>query len=71
VEVWPARENFILGKHNVKNASFVNPDKMFVPPLNIKAGVYEVLWESAGNTCEDFPFLHRKFQNISDYEIYF
>jgi hypothetical protein len=36
LKVWSARKDFVLGKHTVKNAVFVNPGKMFLPSLNIK-----------------------------------
>jgi hypothetical protein len=39
VKKWPARGDFVPGKHDVKNASLVNPVKLLLFSLHIKLGL--------------------------------
>ena len=35
-QVWPTREEFVVGEKNVKNIRLINPKKVLLPPLGIK-----------------------------------
>ena len=38
-QVWPKREEFVVGVKNVKNIPLINQKKVLLPPLHIKLGL--------------------------------
>jgi hypothetical protein len=46
----PQREEFVPGQANIKNLSLVNPKKVLLPPLQIKAGIHK-------KKCQGFGYI--------------
>lgn len=62
-KVWPARKLCAGGK-NVLHSSLVYQNKIILPPLHIKLGLWRILMEMNRNG-EEFKYLRRKFPQLS------
>jgi hypothetical protein len=56
----PTREDFVPGKHNVRNAPLVNPEKVLLPPLRIKLGLLKNYVKALDKSGEGFFYLRSK-----------
>ena len=63
---WPARTEFVPGKHNVKAVPLVPTDKVLLPPLHIKLGLMKNFVKALNKDGEAFQYLTQKFPVISE-----
>jgi hypothetical protein len=59
----------IPGKKNVLNNPLVNPEKLFLPPLNNKLGLVKNFVQAMDKNGTGFMYLKHKFPRPSDAEI--
>ena len=62
VRDWPARSEHVPGKHNVQHEALVDPNKIFLPPLHIKLGLFKNFVKALPKDSQGFAFLQRKFK---------
>ena len=60
---WPPREQSVVGRFNVKHAPLINPQKVYLPPLQIKLGTYEEFCESDGSAGGRIPVVRKVFSS--------
>ena len=53
-EQWPKRNEFTVGEKNICNGSLVPPDKVILPPLQIKLGLMKQYLKSLDKGGECF-----------------
>ena len=63
---WPARENFDPGSFNVQHIPLVDPNKVFLPPLDIKPGLIENFVKAMHQEGEGFKHICQLFSCKSE-----
>lgn len=63
---WPDRINYTVGQENVKFKPLVKKDKIIVPPLRIKLGLFKNFVKALQKDCDSFHYLKTMFPNLSD-----
>ena len=63
---WPARTEFVPGKHNVKAVPLVPTSKVLLPPLHIKLGLMKNFVKALNKDSDAFLYLAQKFPAISE-----
>jgi hypothetical protein len=66
---WPKRNSLIPGKKNVVNNKLVNPEKVFLPPLDIKLGLLKNFVKAMDKNGKGFMYFKHKFLKLSDAKI--
>ena len=66
VKECPKRDTFTPGENNVKYALWVNPQKIFLPPLHIKLGLMKNFVKALNKEGEGFKYLREVFSKLSD-----
>jgi len=67
-KLWPKRTSLTPGEKNV-NPSLVLPEKIFLPPLQIKLGLMKNFVKGMDKTGCGFEYVRNKFPNVSDAKI--
>ncbi|ESO10333.1 hypothetical protein HELRODRAFT_183749 [Helobdella robusta] len=62
VKDWPARIDPVPGQFNILHESLVNPDKIFLPPLHIKLGIFKNFVKALPTDSKGFIYLKDKFK---------
>lgn len=68
---WPQREEFNVGQDNIKFKPLIDKEKIILPPLHLKLGLFKNFVKALqknGNT-RAFDHLKAKFPNLSDAKI--
>lgn len=66
---WPDRINFTVGQENVKCNPLVKKDKIILPPLHIKLGLFKNFVKALKKDGDSFRYLKTVFPNLSDAKI--
>lgn len=66
---WPKRDSFTVGRENVKNSPLVGMDKIILPPLHIKLGLFKNFVKALQKEGPAFHYLKLVFPNLSDAKI--
>lgn len=66
---WPKRDNFTIGKDNVKNDPLVVKERIILPPLHIKLGLFKNFVKALQKEGPAFQYLKSVFPNLSDAKI--
>ena len=64
-ELWPKRNEFTVGEKNIRNESLVSPDKIILPPLDIKPGLIKQYVKSLDKRGECFKYICPKFSFLT------
>ena len=64
-QVWPKREEFVVGEKNVKNIPLINPKKVLLPPLHIKRGLIKQFVKALDKDGAAFKYLQNLFPKPS------
>ena len=62
---WPKRTEFIPGRFNVQHVPLVDPQKIYLPPLHIKLGLFKNFVKAMDPCGSGFCYLQQKFPNKS------
>jgi len=68
-KLWPKRKSLTTGEKNVVSPLLVLPEKIFLPPLQIKLGLMKNFVKGMDKTGRGFEYLRNKFPNVSDAKI--
>ena len=68
-KIWPQRESFTPGVHNVLFEPLVDPKKILIPPLRIKLGLMKQFTKALNKEGQCFKYLFKKFPKYSDAKI--
>ena len=63
-QVWPKREEFVVGEKNVKNIPLINPKKVLLPPLHIKRGLIKQFVKALDKDGAAFSISRTCFPNF-------
>lgn len=68
---WDKRANFLVGEDNVKFPPLVQKDKIILPPLHIKLGLFKNFVKALhkNKNFAAFEYLKRRFPQLSDAKI--
>lgn len=61
VKEWPKRDEYTVGRYNVKHEPLVDPQKVYLPPLHIKLGLMKNFVKAIPHDSPAFEYLKRKF----------
>ena len=64
-QVWPKREEFVVGEKNVKNIPLINPKKVLLPPLHIKRGQIKQFVKALDKDGAALKYLQNLFPKLS------
>lgn len=67
--VWPRRQQHILGDKNVRHQTFVEKEKVLLPPLHIKLGLIKNFLNCLSHDSDAYKHLKTIFPDISDAKI--
>ena len=68
-QVWPKREEFVVGEKNVKNIPLINPKKVLLPPLHIKLGLIKQFVKALDKDGAAFKYLQNLFPKLSEAKV--
>ena len=68
-KVWPKRDDFTVGLKNVANPSLVSPNKIILPPLQIKLSIIKQFVKALDKNCDAMNFLKTKFPKLSSAKV--
>ena len=63
--LWPPRDSFTPGSHNVIHKALVKKEKFILPPLHIKLGLMKQYVKAIKHDKPAFQYLKTKFPKIS------
>ena len=66
---WPKRTEFVVGEKNIKYEPLVKPEKVLLPPLQIKLGLVKQLLKTLDKEADCFKYLCVKFCAITEEKI--
>ena len=66
---WPPRLVSHPGQHNIGNISLVPQEKIILPPLHIKLGLFKQFVKAFNKESPMFQFLQKVFPNLSEAKI--
>ena len=66
---WAARDEIELGKHNIKQKPLLQSDKIHLPPLHIKLGLFKQFVKALDKNSFAFTYLAEKFPSLSKAKI--
>ena len=66
---WPARKEFVPGRFNVQLAPLVDPQKIYLPPLHIKLGLFKNFVKAMDSTGNGISYLRQKFPSKSEVKV--
>ena len=62
---WPARDEIEQGKHNIKHKPLLQSDRIHLPPLHIKLGLFKQFVKALDKDSLAFAYLSKKFPSLS------
>ena len=62
---WPARGNATLGVHNIRYEPLVQSDKVIIPPLHIKLGLFKNFVKALHSDGEPMKIIKETFPKLS------
>ena len=62
---WPARGNVSLGVHNIQYEPLVQSDKVIIPPLHIKLGLFKNFVKALRSNSEPMKIIKETFPKLS------
>ena len=68
-QVWPKREEFVVGEKNVKNIPLINQKKILLPPLHIKLGLIKQSVKALDKDGAAFKYLQNLFSKLSEAKV--
>ena len=68
-QVWPKREEFVVGEKNIKNIPLINPKKVLLPPLHIKLGLIKQFVKALDKDGAAFKYLQNLFPKLSEAKV--
>ena len=68
-KLWPKRTSLTPGEKNVVNPPLGLPEKIYLPPLQIKLGVIKNFVKGMDKTGRGFEYVRNKFPNACDSKI--
>ena len=68
-QVWPKREEFVVGEKNVKNIPLINSKKVLLPPLHIKLGLIKQFLKALDKDGAAFKYLQNLFTKLSEAKV--
>ena len=68
-QVWPKREEFVVGEKNVKNIPLINPKKLLLPPLHIKRDLIKQFVKALDKDGAAFKYLQNLFPKLSEAKV--
>jgi hypothetical protein len=68
-KLWSKRTSLMPEEKNVVNPPLVLPEKIYLPPLNIKLGHIKHFVKGMNKTGYEFTYMRNKFPNVSDAKI--
>ena len=69
VKVWPYRKTLQPGKMNVAQKPLIDPQKILLPPLDVKLGIVKIFVKAMDKIRQGFRSLKRKFPKLSEAKI--
>lgn len=66
---WPKRINYTIGENNLKFSPLVKKNKIILPPLHIKLGLFKNFVKALRKDGDSFHYLKSVFPNLSDAKI--
>lgn len=66
---WPKRNSFVPGKENIEEIPMVDPEKVILPPLHIKLGLFKQFVKKLDHNGKGFKFLREKFPSLSEVKV--
>ena len=66
---WPTRDEIEQGKHNIKQKPFLQSDRIHLPPLHIKLGLFKQFVKALDKDSFAFAYLAEKFLSLSKAKI--
>ena len=68
-QVWPKREEFVVGEKNVKNIPLINPKKVVLPPLHITLGQTKQFVKALDKDGAAFKYLQNMLPKLSEAKV--
>ncbi|CAK8690383.1 unnamed protein product [Clavelina lepadiformis] len=68
-QIWPKRNEFVVGEKNVKQTRLINPNKVLIPPLHIKLGLIKQFVKALDKGGDAFQFLKNLFPELSEAKV--
>ena len=68
-QVWPKREEFVVGEKNAKNIQLINPKKVLLPPLHIKLCLIKQFVKALDKDGAAFKHLQNLFPKLSEAKV--
>lgn len=66
---WPVRDEIEQGKYNIKHKPLLQSDKIHLPPLHIKLGLFKQFVKALDKDSLAFAYLAEKFPSLSQAKI--
>ena len=66
---WPTRDEIEQGKHNIKHKPLLQSDRVQLPPLHIKHGLFKQFVKALDKDFFAFAYLAAKFPSLSQAKI--
>lgn len=66
---WPVRDEIEQGKHNIKHKPLMQSNRIHLPPLHIKPGLFKQLVKALDKDSSAFAYLADKFPSLSQAKI--
>ena len=66
---WPATDEIEQGKHNIKQKPLLQNDRIHLPPLHIKLGLFKQFVKALDKDSFAFAYLAEKFPSLSKAKI--
>ena len=66
---WEPRTEYLPGAHNIRNQPLVSANKIILPPLHIKLGLFKNFVKTLNIGGQGFAYIRKIFSNVSDAKV--
>ena len=66
---WPARKEFVPGRFIVQHVPLIDPQKIYLPPLHIKLGLFKNFVKAMDSTGNGILYLRQKFPSKNEAKV--
>ena len=66
---WPAQKEFVPGRFDVQHVPLVDPQKIYLPPLHIKLGLFKNFTKAMDSTGNGILYLRQKFPSKTEAKV--
>ena len=66
---WLVRKKFVLGRFNNQHVPLIDPQKIYLPPLHIKLGLFKNFVKAMDSTGNGILYLKQKFLRKSEAKV--